>query len=76
MKKIFSKIFSKTKPAQSGDWLTIPNCAIAKAMCEACGEGSMSPAKKSGNEWRWQDYIDCVEEFKECLIFNLHERKE
>ena len=55
------------KLVDSIDWLAVPNDAIAKSICEACGERPTDIGDARGNQWRWQDYSECVQQFKDSM---------
>lgn len=42
--------------------------ALAISMCEACGENPMFPGDAQGNQWRWQDYLECVPQFRKSVV--------
>jgi len=42
---------------------------IAHAICEACGEEPMHKGDCNGNDFRWQDYLNCVPQFRQSMNY-------
>jgi len=56
--------------------ISLPDCLIAKAMCEACGEDVHQKGDARENDWRWEDYLEFADEFKKNLKFYADEGPE
>ena len=57
---------------QDPDLLSLPDYVLAHAICEACGEEPMHLGDTRGNDWRWQDYLECVPQFKQSIRHYLN----
>ena len=42
---------------------------LAKSLCEAMGEDVHHKGDARGNDWRWEDYLECVDQFKKIINF-------
>jgi len=45
----------------------MPSEKIARALCCACGEDPNAVGDAKGNDYRWQDFLECVLLFREAL---------
>jgi len=49
--------------------VSLPDDILAKSLCEAMGEDVHHKGDDRGNDWRWEDYIECVDQFKKSINF-------
>lgn len=47
----------------NSDLLSLSDEMLAHVICEACGEEPMDIGDCRGNDWRWQDYMECIPQF-------------